>query len=46
MTAELVYSELFDCEVVDGKGIVGNEHPLNEYYAYGIKNSFEMNLIL
>jgi hypothetical protein len=46
MTAELVYSELFDCEVVDGKGIIGNEHPLNKYYAYGTKNSFEMNLIL
>jgi hypothetical protein len=29
MTAELVNSELFDCEVVDGKGIVVNEHPLN-----------------
>lgn len=30
----------FDGEVVDGKGILGNEHPLNKYYAYGIRNSF------
>ena len=35
-----------DCEVVDGKGVVGNEHPLNKYYDYGIKNSLGMNLIL
>jgi aldose sugar dehydrogenase len=27
-------------EVVGGKGIFGNEHPLNKYYAYGIRNSF------
>jgi hypothetical protein len=24
----------------------GNEDPLNKYYAYGIRNSFGMNLIL
>ena len=29
-----------DGEVVDGKGILGNEHPLNKYFAYGIRNSF------
>ena len=29
-----------DGEVVGGKGILGDEHPLNKYYAYGIKNSF------
>jgi glucose/arabinose dehydrogenase len=29
-----------DGAVVGGEGIVGNEHPLNKYYAYGIKNSF------
>jgi glucose/arabinose dehydrogenase len=27
-------------EVVDGVGILGDEHPLNKYYAYGIRNSF------
>ena len=27
-------------EVVGGVGIFGNEHPLNKYYAYGIRNSF------
>jgi glucose/arabinose dehydrogenase len=27
-------------EVVDGKGILGDEDPLNKYYAYGIRNSF------
>jgi glucose/arabinose dehydrogenase len=26
--------------VNDGKGILGDEHPLNMYYAYGIRNSF------
>jgi hypothetical protein len=46
MTAELVNSELFDCEVVDGKGIVVNEHPLNNYYPYGTNNSFGMKLIM
>ena len=29
-----------DGEVVGGKGILGDEDPLNKYYAYGIKNSF------
>jgi len=29
-----------DGGVVDGKGILGEEHPLNKYYAIGIKNSF------
>jgi aldose sugar dehydrogenase len=27
-------------EVVGGVGILGNEDPLNKYYAYGIRNSF------
>jgi glucose/arabinose dehydrogenase len=30
----------FDGEVVNNKGILGAEHPLNKYYAYGIRNSF------
>ncbi|HEX7274032.1 MAG TPA: PQQ-dependent sugar dehydrogenase [Nitrososphaeraceae archaeon] len=30
----------FDGEVVDGKGVLGNDDPLNKYYAYGIRNSF------
>jgi aldose sugar dehydrogenase len=29
-----------DGQVVNGKGILGNEDPLNKYYAYGIRNSF------
>jgi aldose sugar dehydrogenase len=29
-----------DGEIVGGKGILGDSHPLNKYYAYGIKNSF------
>ena len=29
-----------DGGVVSGVGIFGNEHPLNKYYAYGVKNSF------
>ena len=29
-----------DGKVVGGVGIFGNEHPLNKYYAYGVKNSF------
>jgi len=33
-------------EVVGGVGILGNEDPLNKYYAYGIRNSFELHLIL
>jgi aldose sugar dehydrogenase len=27
-------------QVVDGKGILGDKHPLDKYYAYGIRNSF------
>ena len=30
----------FDGGVVDNKGILGDEDPLNKYYAYGIRNSF------
>jgi aldose sugar dehydrogenase len=30
-------------EVVDGKGLLGDEQPLNKYYAYGIRNSFGMD---
>jgi glucose/arabinose dehydrogenase len=30
-------------EVVNGHGILGEEHPLNKYYAYGIRNSFGMD---
>jgi aldose sugar dehydrogenase len=29
-----------DGGVVNGKGILGDEHPLDMYYAYGIRNSF------
>jgi aldose sugar dehydrogenase len=29
-----------DGQVVNGEGILGNEHPLDMYYAYGIRNSF------
>jgi glucose/arabinose dehydrogenase len=29
-----------DGQIVDGKGILGDEHPLDMYYAYGIRNSF------
>jgi glucose/arabinose dehydrogenase len=29
-----------DGKIVDGKGILGDEHPLDMYYAYGIRNSF------
>jgi glucose/arabinose dehydrogenase len=32
-----------DGEAVDGKGILGDEYPLNMYYAYGIRNSFGMD---
>jgi glucose/arabinose dehydrogenase len=28
---------------VDGGGILGDEHPLNMYYAYGMRNSFGMD---
>jgi glucose/arabinose dehydrogenase len=30
-------------EVVGGKGILGDEHPLDMYYAYGIRNSFGLD---
>jgi aldose sugar dehydrogenase len=30
-------------EVVDGKGLLGDEDPQNKYYAYGIRNSFGMD---
>jgi glucose/arabinose dehydrogenase len=30
-------------QLVNGKGILGNEHPLDMYYAYGIRNSFGMD---
>jgi aldose sugar dehydrogenase len=30
-------------EVVDGKGLLGDEHAQNKYYAYGIRNSFGMD---
>jgi aldose sugar dehydrogenase len=29
-----------DGKLVDGRGILGDEHPLDMYYAYGIRNSF------
>jgi aldose sugar dehydrogenase len=29
-----------DGELVNGKGILGDGHPLDSYYAYGIRNSF------
>jgi glucose/arabinose dehydrogenase len=32
-----------DGEIVGGKGILGDSHPLNKYYAYGIKNSFGLD---
>src|SRR5918994_2888630 len=32
-----------DGEVVGGEGIFGNEHPLNKYYAIGVKNSFGLD---
>jgi aldose sugar dehydrogenase len=30
-------------QVVDGKGILGDEHPLDMYYAYGIRNGFGLD---
>jgi aldose sugar dehydrogenase len=30
-------------EVVNGHGILGEGHPLNKYYAYGIRNSYGMD---
>jgi glucose/arabinose dehydrogenase len=32
----------FDGGVVGGNGLLGDEDPLNKYYAYGIRNSFGM----
>jgi aldose sugar dehydrogenase len=32
-----------DGQVVDGSRILGDEHPLDIYYAYGIRNSFGMD---
>ena len=29
-----------DGQLVDGEGILGDEHPLDMYFAYGIRNSF------
>jgi glucose/arabinose dehydrogenase len=30
----------FDGDTIDGKGILGDDDPLNKYYAYGLRNSF------
>ena len=32
-----------DGQIVNGKGILGDERPLEMYYAYGIRNSFGMD---
>jgi aldose sugar dehydrogenase len=32
-----------DGQIVNGKGILGDDHPLDMYYAYGIRNSFGMD---
>lgn len=32
-----------DGGIVGGEGILGDSHPLNKYYAYGIKNSFGLD---
>jgi glucose/arabinose dehydrogenase len=32
-----------DGQLVDGKGILDEEHPLNLYYAYGIRNGFGLD---
>jgi aldose sugar dehydrogenase len=32
-----------DGQVVNGTGILGDEHPLDKYYAYGIRNSFGLD---
>jgi aldose sugar dehydrogenase len=32
-----------DGEVVDSSGILGEDHPLDKYFAYGIRNSFGMD---
>jgi glucose/arabinose dehydrogenase len=31
-----------DGQIVNGEGILGDERPLDLYYAYGIRNSFGM----
>jgi glucose/arabinose dehydrogenase len=30
-------------QTVDGKGILGDDHPLDKYYAYGLRNGFGMD---
>jgi glucose/arabinose dehydrogenase len=30
----------FDGDIVGGKGILGDQHPLDKYFAYGLRNSF------
>jgi glucose/arabinose dehydrogenase len=32
-----------DGQIVNGEGILGDEHPLDMYYAYGIRNGFGMD---
>ena len=32
-----------EMKMEDGEGILGNTHPLNKYYAYGIRNSFGLD---
>jgi aldose sugar dehydrogenase len=32
-----------DGQIVNSEGILGDEHPLNMYFAYGIRNSFGMD---
>jgi glucose/arabinose dehydrogenase len=32
-----------DGQIVDSNGILGDEHPLDMYYAYGIRNSFGLD---
>ena len=32
-----------DGKVVNGTGILGDEHPLDMYFAYGIRNSFGLD---
>ena len=32
-----------DGQIVNGKGILGDQHPLDLYYAYGIRNGFGMD---
>ena len=35
-----------DGGTVGGEGILGESHPLNKHYAYGIKNSYDLIFIL